>query len=194
MGRAARAFAKLGPSIISSPSDLKRLQEAAQVFVSENKDDRAYAVGEKVSCRWKGKDEFYLQSWMLYEDDTYSLVYDDGDTEDGVRSLRPPGDEQVSVSSSVGGLQFYEDAVFALRLVVDYTKRCREELQRLQSSSTSTTSFLSSSNGFQEAKKALILFAPLQTNFCCTTNPVECLTQLSDRRRVSKLTFQLNTL
>ena len=68
----AKAFAKLGPSIIS-PSDLKRLQEAAQVFVSENKDDRAYAVGEKVECRWKGKDGFCSIVDAVNEDDVRTV-------------------------------------------------------------------------------------------------------------------------
>jgi hypothetical protein len=158
VGRAARAFAKLGPSIISSPSDLKRLQEAAQVFVSENKDDRAYAVGEKVECRWKGKDEFYsaVVDAVNEDDNTYSLVYDDGDTEDGVPDylLRSPGDEEVSVSSKVGGLQFYgRRGLRSAFGIVDYTKRCREELQRLQSSSTSTTSSASSPNGVSKKRR-----------------------------------------
>ena len=122
--------------------------------------EHRYAVGEKVECRWKGKDEFYsaVVDAVNEDDNTYSLVYDDGETEDGVPDylLRSPGDEEVSVSSKVGGLQFYgRRGLRSAFGIVDYTNRCREELQRLHSSSTSTSSsrLSSSSKGISKKRR-----------------------------------------
>jgi hypothetical protein len=160
VGRAARAFARLGSSIVSSPSDLKRLQEAAQVFVSENKSDqnldRTYAISEKVECRWNGKDEFYTAVVDAVNDDgTYRLVYEDGDKEDHVADylLRLPGDEEVVVKTSVG-LEFYgRRGLRSAFGIVDYTNRCREELERLHSSSSSSLGRMSSSSPKRKKKK-----------------------------------------